>query len=101
MCCTTSYSRKYSMTGGECDKIKWRQKKARYLWNAYTTKQGSERVLKDQSRSCGGCSPFDSRPGPEERRDPIVIDPRERGEYSAESLRSDDEYGEGGNCSDG
>jgi hypothetical protein len=23
-----------------------------------------------------------------------------RGEYSAESLRSDDEYGDGGNCSD-
>lgn len=46
-------------------------------------------------------SPFISRLGPEDNRDPIVIDARERGEYSAESLLSDDEYGDGGNCSDG
>ena len=44
---------------------------------------------------------FISRLGPEERREPIVIEALERGEYSADSLRSDDEYGDGGNCSDG
>ncbi len=36
---------------------------------------------------------FISRLGPEERREPIVIEALERGEYSADSLRSDDEYG--------
>lgn len=44
-------------------------------------------------------SPFISLLGPDESREPIAIDWRDRGEYSAESLLSDDEYGEGGNCS--
>jgi hypothetical protein len=43
-------------------------------------------------------SPFDALLGPEESKDPIAIEVRERGEYSAESL-PDDEYGEGGSCS--
>lgn len=44
-------------------------------------------------------STFASWVGPDESKDPIAIDARERGEYSAESLLPDEEYGEGGRCS--
>ena len=55
-----------------------------------------------QSRSCcDWISAFMSRLGPEERREPMVMDARERGEYSAERLVSEEEYGDGGNWSEG
>ena len=48
-----------------------------------------------------GISPFASRLGREESREPIFIDALEGGEYSADSLRLEVEYGEGGNRSEG
>lgn len=43
-------------------------------------------------------SPLTSWLGPAERSEPMAIEAeaRERGEYSAESLLPDEEYGEGG-----
>jgi hypothetical protein len=37
-----------------------------------------------------GSSPFNGLLGPEESKDPIAIEVRERGEYSAESLPEDE-----------
>ena len=45
--------------------------------------------------------PFASRLGREESREPIFMDALEGGEYSADSLRLEVEYGEGGNRSEG
>lgn len=53
----------------------------------------------NQSRSWD-VSSFISRLGPDDNKEPMAMEALVRGEYSAESLRSDDEYGDGGNCSD-
>jgi hypothetical protein len=49
-----------------------------------------DETLKDVSLFYGS-SPFDSWLGPAESKDPMAIDARERGEYSAESLLPDEE----------
>ena len=48
-----------------------------------------------------GISPFASRLGRDESREPIFMDALEGGEYSADSLRLEVEYGEGGKRSEG
>lgn len=44
---------------------------------------------------------LESRREPVDSRLPMVIELLDRGEYSPESLRSDEEYGDGGSCSEG